>query len=225
MSGGGLFIALEGGEGSGKSTQASHLAHALRTEYGRKVLVTREPGGTVTGQKLRELLLADEVHLTARAEALLYAADRALHMERVVEPALAAGMVVISDRHAGSSIAYQGAGRGLGERRISELAMFATEHRHPHLTVLLDVAPEIGLARARERGETNRFEAEELAFHRAVRASFLRQAGEGAHRQAASRRWAVVPAAYPEDQVAEKVLRVVVRRLRLVETESVDAAA
>jgi dTMP kinase len=217
----GLFIAFEGGEGAGKSTQAERLADVLRVRYGREVLVTREPGGTVTGAKLREMVLADSAHMTERAELLLYLADRALHVERVIVPALDRGAVVISDRHAGSSIAYQGAGRGMGEALVQELSMFATGSLRPHLTVLLDLDPLTGLGRARRRGDANRFEAEELDFHQRVRSSFLRQArvcGPG---------WAVIrmTADATVNGVSEAVERAVADRLGLHETGWVDVAA
>ncbi len=231
----GLFIAFEGGEGAGKSTQVQRLADVLRVRYGREVVVTREPGGSWLGCRLRELVLGKEVPavedgklvarrvgsgINPRAELLMYLADRAQHVGEVIVPALNAGRVVISDRHAGSSIAYQGAGRGFGELMVRQLSAFATGSLQPDLTVLLDVAPEVGLARAARRGDGNRFEAEELAFHDRVRASFLRQAKSG------GKSWVVhTVGAFSAEQVAERVEWSVAERLGLEETGRVDVAA
>jgi len=215
----GRFIAVEGGEGAGKSTQARRLADVLRVRYGREVLVTREPGATPMGAILRKMVLGGKV--PSRAELLLFLADRALHIEQVIVPALNEGKVVISDRHAGSSIAYQGAGRGFGEDAVAWMSNFATAGIAPDLTVLLDVHPSIGLARAARRGDVNRMEGEELAFHRVVRASFQRQAADRPDR------WAIVPVLLgaSEEQIAAQVEYVVADRLGLEQTGEVDVAA
>lgn len=168
----GLFISFEGGEGAGKSTQISRLAAALRAE-GHEVVVTLEPGGTELGQAVRRILLTPGSHVTPRAEALLYAADRAHHVETVIEPALAAGKVVICDRYADSTFAYQGAGRALDIDKVRQIMAFAVAGRWPDLTLLLDVDPRVGLRRARGHGPGDRIEAEGLAFHDAVRRGFL----------------------------------------------------
>lgn len=168
----GLFISFEGGEGAGKSTQISRLAAALRAE-GHEVVVTLEPGGTELGQAVRRILLTPGSHVTPRAEALLYAADRAHHVETVIEPALAAGKVVICDRYADSTFAYQGAGRALDIDKVRQIMAFAVAGRWPDLTLLLDVDPRVGLRRARGHGRGDRIEAEGLAFHDAVRRGFL----------------------------------------------------
>ena len=140
----GLFIAFEGGDGAGKSTQAALLSQAL-SDAGRTVVRTREPGGTPVGEKLRSLVLEHgQGDIDARTEALIFAAARAAHASQVIAPALARGEIVISDRYADSSIAYQGMGRGLGTNTITALNDWATDGLWPDLTVLLDVAPAEG---------------------------------------------------------------------------------
>jgi dTMP kinase len=169
----GLFVVFEGGDGAGKSTQSRLLADALRAE-GKDVVVTREPGGTPIGEAIREVLLgAGSEGMSARTEALLFAAARAEHAAALIRPATVRGAVVISDRYLDSSVAYQGAARGLGEDRIADLSLWATEDLAPDLTVVLDVAPAVGLGRA---GDANRMEAEPAGFHSEVRESFLRRA-------------------------------------------------
>jgi dTMP kinase len=172
----GLFIVFEGGEGAGKSTQVRHLADALQ-RIGRDVVVTREPGATPLGARIRSLVLdppeiTGEV-VTPRAEALLYAADRAHHVASVVRPALAHGAVVVSDRYVDSSLAYQGAGRTLPVDEVSWLSKWATGGLKPDLVVLLDLEPSVGLARVGRRGDADRLESESLAFHERVRYAFL----------------------------------------------------
>ncbi|MCF4164876.1 dTMP kinase [Zavarzinia compransoris] len=178
----GRFIVLEGGEGSGKTGTIAFLAEALRAR-GHAVTATREPGGTPEGAALRRLLLSDKGHAwTAEAELLLMTADRVQHVERVVRPALARGEIVISDRYVGSTIAYQGAGRGLDVDLILEVHARLLHDFWPDLSLYLDVAPETGLARSRARlqgqgVDEGRFEGLDLEFHRRVRQSFLDQAG------------------------------------------------
>jgi dTMP kinase len=167
----GWFVAFEGGEGAGKSTQVERLAHWL-TESGRAVVVTHEPGGTALGGILRRLLLDhDAGPLAPRSEALLFAADRAQHVAEVIRPALERGAVVLTDRYIDSSLAYQGAGRTLARDEVADLSRWATSGLLPDLTVLLDVPPEVGLARI--PGAADQMEAEPLAFHERVRAEFL----------------------------------------------------
>jgi dTMP kinase len=169
----GLFVALEGGEGAGKSTQAKLLGRWL-TDAGYDVVLTREPGGTAVGAALRAILLDhDTGELSPRTEALVYAADRAEHVGDLILPALAKGSVVITDRYVDSTLAYQGAGRSLNVADLHRLADFATGGLRPHLTVVLDVDPEVGLSRA---GEHDRIESEPLDFHLRVRTEFLRLA-------------------------------------------------
>ncbi|WP_371598953.1 dTMP kinase [Streptomyces sp. NBC_00564] len=167
----GFFIALEGGDGAGKSTQAEALAEWIRAK-GHEVVVTREPGATPVGKRLRSILLdVSSAGLSHRAEALLYAADRAEHVDTVVRPALERGAVVISDRYIDSSVAYQGAGRDLSPTEIARISRWATDGLVPHLTVLLDVSPEA--ARERFTEAPDRLESEPAEFHARVRSGFL----------------------------------------------------
>jgi dTMP kinase len=167
----GWFVAFEGGEGAGKSTQVQRLAQWLG-ESGREVVVTHEPGGTALGGILRRLLLDhDAGPLAPRTEALLFAADRAQHVAEVIRPALERGAAVLTDRYLDSSLAYQGAGRTLARHEVADLSAWATSALLPDLTVLLDVPPEIGLARL--PGAADQMESEPLAFHERVRAEFL----------------------------------------------------
>ena len=169
----GVFIALEGGEGAGKSTQARALQTWLAAA-GYEVVLTHEPGDSIVGQKLREILLSpDTGELDHRAEALLYAADKAEHVGRLVQPALDRGAVVITDRYVDSTLAYQGAGRDLQHADVERIARWATADLRPQLTVLLDVDPAVGLGRFDTQ---DRLEAEPLEFHRRVRDTFLRLA-------------------------------------------------
>lgn len=196
----GAFVVFEGGDGAGKSTHCRLLAEALRGG-GFEVVVTREPGGTPVGEAIRGVLLgAGSQPIAARTEALLFAAARAEHAASLIRPALERGAVVISDRYIDSSVAYQGAARGLGEERIAELSSWATEGLLPDLTVLLDVPPSVGLARARE---ANRMEAEPEAFHEAVREAFLRRAS------ASPERYVVVTVDRPVAETAAHVLAAV----------------
>jgi len=194
----GTFLAVEGGEGAGKSTQVDALADWLRAQ-GHEVVVTREPGSTAAGRRLRELLLDPAAALVPRAEALLYAADRAQHVDEVIVPALQRGAVVVTDRYVDSSLAYQGAGRALQTAEVARLSAWATGGVRPDLVLLLDVDPALGLARARRVGEPDRIEAESLAFHGRVRQGFLDLAA------AAPDRYLVVPAAEPAEVVAAAV--------------------
>ncbi|MBR7835314.1 dTMP kinase [Actinospica durhamensis] len=170
----GWFIAVEGGDGVGKSTQISAVAAWLRGR-GFEVVTTREPGGTPLGDEVRNLVLhAREHRLGARAEALLFAADRADHMETVVRPALERGAVVLTDRHVDSSVAYQSGGRGLAAEDVVALSAFATDGVRPDLVVLLDLDPAVARARREERtGVPDKLEAEAGDFHERVRATFL----------------------------------------------------
>lgn len=166
----GLFLCFEGGEGAGKSTQASLLRDWL-VGQGREVLLTFEPGDTHVGRDIRRIVLDPATgHLADRTEALLYAADKAEHVEKVVRPALAAGSVVITDRYVDTSLAYQGTGRGIDTVELERVLRWATGDLRPHLTVLLDVEPSAGLGRFEER---DRIEAESLDFHTRAREGFL----------------------------------------------------
>jgi len=191
----GLLVCFEGGDGAGKSTQVRLLTEALERR-GREVVVTRQPGGTPLGSKIRELVLHGD-HVSARAEALLFAADKAHHVDELIAPALAAGKVVITDRYTDSSIAYQGAGRDLGADEIRALQHWAVGGVLPDLTIVLDVSPEVGRAR---RGDVqDRLESEADAFHAAVRQGFLDLAAHD------PRRYLVVDASLPVEQVHARV--------------------
>jgi dTMP kinase len=201
--GSGIFLAFEGGEGCGKSTQVPLLAGWLR-ERGHQVSTTFEPGDGVLGQAIRSIVLDPaNTELSERAEALLYAADRAQHVATMIAPALLAGQIVITDRYVDSSLAYQSAGRGQPFADVAHLSAWATQGLVPSLTVLLDIPVEIGLARARGRAAADRLEAESHAFHERVRQSFLSLAA------ADPRRYLVLDAlASPQSlaaQIAERV--------------------
>ena len=166
----GVFIAFEGGEGTGKSTQSKLLKKWLEKE-GEEVVLSREPGGTDLGQGLRKILLGHETGaISPRAEALLYAADRAHHVFATIRPALDRGDVVITDRYFDSSIAYQGAGRVLQPNEVARISRWATESLFPTLTIIIDMPADVGLGRLKSR---DRLEAEPLAFHERVRNEFL----------------------------------------------------
>lgn len=167
----GQFILLEGGEGSGKTTQIALLYDWLQTAApGRNVVVTREPGGTALGQGIRKLLLeGQEIH--PHAELMLFAADRAEHVESVIRPALAEGAIVLCDRYTLSTIAYQGYGRGLSQTMILQLNNLATSGLQPDLVLWLDVSVEVGLARAKQRG-VNRLDEAGVRFHQKVRLGY-----------------------------------------------------
>jgi len=178
----GLFVTFEGGDASGKTTQIGLLADWLKNQ-GRTVLVTREPGGSDLGNELRDIVLHRRGFIAPRAEALIYAADRAHHIHEVVRPALERGEVVLQDRYLDSSVAYQGAGRVLDPSEVREVSLWATEGLMPDVTVLLDVPADIGLTRqASEERAYDRLEAEALEFHERVRDSYLAIAQENPDR-------------------------------------------
>ncbi|MBB5233653.1 dTMP kinase [Deinococcus budaensis] len=167
-----LFLTFEGPEGAGKSTLLARLASRLAAR-GVAHTVTREPGGTPLGTRVREVLLDPALHIDPLPEFLLYSASRAQLVREVLRPALARGEVVLCDRYADSSLAYQGAGRGLDAGLLAALTREATGGLTPDLTVLLDLDPAVGLARAARRGQPDRLEQADLAFHARVRAGFL----------------------------------------------------
>jgi dTMP kinase len=196
----GCFIAFEGGEGAGKSTQARLLGEWL-TGQGFAVVQTHEPGDTHVGQQVRQIVLDPATgSISHRTEALLYAADKAEHVDSLVMPALERGAVVITDRYVDSMLAYQGAGRGLDEQ-LEQVARWATADLRPHLTVLLDVPPSQGMARFEGR---DRIEAEGLEFHDKVREMFL----ELAHDSDADH-YVVVDARSPIEEIASKIQQAV----------------
>jgi dTMP kinase len=195
----GLWVTLEGGDGSGKTTQAALLSEWLGAQ-GRTVLHTREPGGSELGVLIRNIVLHHRGEVVPRAEALLYAADRAHHVATVVRPALARGEVVIQDRYLDSSVAYQGSGRVLDPVEIRDLSLWAAEGALPDVTVLLDIDP----ADARRRMDAedrpfDRLEAEKADFHTRVREAYLGLA------DAEPERFLVVDAALAPDEIAELI--------------------
>jgi dTMP kinase len=195
----GVFITLEGGDGSGKTTQAELLREWLDGQ-GRTVVRTREPGGTEVGVEVREIVLHHRGDISPRAEALLYAADRAHHVATVVRPALEIGHVVIQDRYTDSSVAYQGAGRVLDPEEVRGLSEWATEGLRPDLTILLDLDAEAARGRLDEaRTRYDRLEAEASEFHDRVRSAYLRLA------QAEPDRFLVVDATRPVDEIAATI--------------------
>mgnify|MGYP006266748293 FL=1 len=199
-----MFIAFEGGEGAGKSTQERVLAEALQ-QRGRVVVRTREPGGTPAGESIRDVLLNPKYEgLDPRAEALLFAAARGEHVARVIRPALERGDVVICDRYIDSSVAYQGYGRGLGVQTVRDLSLWATRELVPDLTILLDLDPAIGLSRVKN---PDRLEAEPIEYHQAVRAGFRALAEENAGR------YLVIDASQPRESVSQQILARVLQAL------------
>ena len=203
-----MFITFEGPDGSGKTTQIRLLAEWLR-EQGREVVLTREPGGTEIGDQIRAVLHDPyNTAMGARAEILLYSADRAQHVAQLIRPALAAGKVVVSDRYADSTLAYQGHGRGLDLEVLRTITTFATSGLTPDLTFYLDVTPEEGLQRRRLGGdEWNRLDAEALEFHQRVRDGYLRLVEQELER------WVVVDAARSVEEVQIEIRGLVRGRL------------
>jgi dTMP kinase len=192
----GVFVCFEGGEGSGKSTQARLLSERL-AEQGYVPLLTFEPGDTPVGKELRRIVLSPETgELSHRTEALLYAADKAEHIDTVVQPALDRGEVVITDRYVDTLLAYQGSGRELRIEEVEEVARWATHGLRPHLTVVLDVDPREGLGRFEGR---DRIEAEGLEFHDRARSSFLQLAA------ADPDHYLVLDARHPVDEIAAAI--------------------
>lgn len=205
-----MFITFEGPDGSGKTTQIHLLADWLR-ERGYEVVVTREPGGTGIGDQIRQVLLLRDPGndaMDARTEILLYSASRAQHVAQLIRPALSAGKVVISDRYADSTIAYQGYGRRLDLGTLRTVTAFATGGLTPDLTLYLDIVAQEGLQRRQSGGdEWNRLDAEALEFHQRVRAGYL----ELVKQEPA--RWAVIDAARSVEEVQAKIIAVVQARL------------
>ncbi|WP_296630581.1 dTMP kinase [Rhodoluna sp.] len=195
----GLFISFEGIDGVGKSTQADLLEEFL-TAHGRTTLRTLEPGGTELGQEIRHLLLHRKGEVAPRAEALLYAADRAHHVATKVKPALDAGTDVITDRYLDSSVAYQGVGRALDAAEVRALSMFAVNNLLPNLTILLDLDAEAAMSRRKNTGtEPDRLEREKTEFFEAVRQAYLQLA------KAEPERWFVVDAAQSIDEMQSQI--------------------
>ena len=198
----GRFIAFEGGDASGKSTQARRLADKLGATF------TREPGGTPLSESLRSMLLDPQMHISLRSEALLMAASRAQLVHDVIRPALDAGSHVVTDRFLGSSLAYQGYGRGLDLDDVRSLSMFAVAGTQPDLTVLIDLPVEV--ASGRLAGTPDRFESEEAAFHERVRTGYLELAA------ATPDGWVIIDGTGSPDEVEALVSSTVAQRLSLL---------
>ena len=204
-----MFITFEGTEGSGKSWQVRALVERLRARD-LAVLQTHEPGGTPLGDQVRQLvLLREDLNLSPRAEALLMNASRAQLVAQVIRPALERGELVVCDRFADSTRAYQGAGRGLDVRALNSVISFATADLEPDMTMLLDLPVEIGLARKQTQPGWNRFEAETLTFHERVRAAYRTMANDD------PQRWLCFDASQPPDELADEIWAAVARRMGL----------
>ena len=204
-----MFITLEGPEGSGKTTAVESAVKKL-TEMGYQIVRTREPGGTPISEQIRNVILdKDNTAMDGRTEALLYAASRRQHLVEKVWPAIKEGKIVICDRYLDSSLAYQGGARGLGIENILNINMFATEGTFPDLTLLFDIAPEIGLARiaANANREVNRLDLEKIDFHQKVRNTFLELA------KRYPERFVIIDASKSQEEVAETTLKVIKDRL------------
>ena len=195
----GWFITVEGGEGAGKTTQITHIAHWLH-ERGHTVVQTREPGGTALAEKLREILLDnDNVALSSLSELLLMFASRAQHLDDLIRPALERGETVICDRFTDATWAYQGGGRGLPAEPIATLEHLVHGDLQPDLTLLFDLPVAVGLERAARRGASDRFESETLAFFERVRDAYLERAARFPER------FVLIDAALDEDSVWSQV--------------------
>lgn len=203
----GLFITFEGVEGSGKSTQIDLLAEFL-SEKGYEVVSTREPGGTAIGDKIRKIVLnPDFTEMDFKAEALLYAANRAQHVAEVIAPALAQGKIIISDRYTDSSLAYQSFGRGLDQKKVENISEWATGGLEPDLTILLDIPADKGLKRT-SRSLADRIEQENIDFHDRVSKGFLKLAKKF------PKRFKVIDATKDVDQIHQEVVKLVEKLLR-----------
>ena len=203
-----MFITFEGPEGAGKSTQLTRLVARL-TAAGLAPTVTREPGGTPLGTRVREVLLDPELDMHALPEFLLYSASRAQLVQDVLRPALSRGEVVVCDRYFDSSLAYQGAGRGLPLALLQGITHEVTGGLRPNLTVLLDLDPALGLQRAAARGQPDRLERADLAFHQRVRQGFLELAAQE------PQRFVVLDATKTPDELEAEVWAAVERALKV----------
>lgn len=203
-----MFITLEGPDGSGKTTQI-RLLHDALVAAGYDVLLTREPGGTAIGDQIRAVVHdVTNVELVPTAEILLYSASRAQLVAQVIRPALAAGKIVLCDRYADSTMAYQGYGRGLDLEALSAITRFATGGLKPDLTVLLDLEPEVGLSRRQVGGgELNRMDRQELDFYQRMRQGYITLAAEEPER------WIRVDASGPVEEVARAIKAAVIAKL------------
>ncbi len=202
-----MFITFEGPEGSGKTSQIQLLAEFLR-EKGYNIETMREPGGTEIGNQVREVLTRlDNTLMHPRTEILLFLAARAQLVEQRIRPELSTGALVLCDRYADSTLAYQGYGHGTDLDQLHQLLLFATGGLKPDLTVLLDIHPEVGLLRKKHGGEWNRLDAYELAFHQRVRQGYLQLVQQEPHR------WVMIDASQPFEVVQSQIREVVLQRL------------
>lgn len=198
----GIFITFEGGEGSGKTTLIESLFRHLTAE-GYTVLKTREPGGTKFGEDLRKILLDHKDPISPYAELSLFLASRAQHVAEVIGPALEEGKIVLCDRFNDSSVAYQGAARGLGMEKVRAFCEFVCQGVNPHLTLYLNLDPEIGLARAAKAREKDRIEAETLMFHRRIQEAYI------AIHRAEQARFRLINAELPPDRVFDEAMKLI----------------
>jgi dTMP kinase len=202
-----MFITFEGPEGSGKTSQIPALAGYLR-EQGYSVVTTREPGGTEIGEQVRSILTRlDNTSMHPRTEILLFLAARAQLVEQCIRPELDRGSLVISDRYADATLAYQGYGHGTDRTLLRELLNFSTGNLWPDLTILLDIDPEKGLQRRRSGGEWNRLDAYAVAFHKRVRQGYQELA------QQEPERWTIIDASQPYEVVQDQIRQVILDRL------------
>lgn len=203
----GVLISFEGGEGAGKSVQIKRLRDRLH-KAGRDVVVVRDPGGTVIGEKIREILLSpDNVGIAYTTEVLLFQAARAQNFREIILPSLKAGKAVLADRSRDSSTVYQGIVRGFGARLIEGLNDLATEKTFPVLTILLDVSVETGLGRRNSTNQINRLDMEAREFHQNVRKAYLRLAKANDHK-----RWVVINAEQGIEEISQRIWKEVVKR-------------
>ncbi|MES2344745.1 MAG: dTMP kinase [Chlamydiota bacterium] len=203
-----MFITFEGGDGAGKTTLIERVYQALKAR-GENVMKTRAPGSTAAGSVIRELLLHHEEPLCSQAELLLYLADRAEHVSKIIKPALEQNIIVLCDRFNDSTVAYQGAGRGLDPHFVCNLAHFATQNLEPDLTLYLDLDPEVGLDRVKKAGMSkDKIESEKLEFHQKIRAAF--------HTIAKNEptRFHVIDASESPDRVFQKAFAIITQEKR-----------
>jgi dTMP kinase len=198
------FIVFEGPEGAGKSTQIKHLVTKLRETF--EVVQTREPGGTPASDAIRKVLLDPDLTISPLTEVLLYSASRAQHVEEVIKPALEQNKIVVCDRFFGTSVAYQGYGRGLELDFIYDLTKRVTQGITPDLVLLLDIDPQIGMERIAQRGQKDRLELADISFHQKVREGFLAQAKENPN-------WIIINANQDEDKVKAEIWQAVQKHL------------
>ena len=205
-----MFISFEGPEGSGKTTQIPLLTEYLR-QQGFRVFTTREPGGTDIGEQIRGVLMKlDNTSMSPRTDILLFLAARAQLVEQCIRPELEQGGIVISDRYADATLAYQGYGHGTDLDTLRSLLDFATGKLYPELTILLDLTPEQGLQRKRDGGEWNRLDAYELEFHQRVWQGYRELA------RLDPQRWVVIDASQPFEVVQQNIRQTVAQRVRVL---------